>query len=65
MTGKNDNNKELKINALLKNFSEKAALKFYYTDETHHFSRGDDVKVSSHSFSHSIPPNCVFTFVSN
>jgi hypothetical protein len=65
MTGKNDNNKELKINGLLKNFSEKSMLKFYYTDETHHFSRGDDVKVSRHSFSQSIPANCVFTFVSN
>ena len=65
MTGKNDNDRELKMDVELKNFTEKSLLKFYFTDETHHFSQGEDVKVIRHSFSQAIPPNCVFTIVSN
>ncbi len=65
ITGKNDNNSELNIDGLLKNTSKVSSLKYYYTDETHNFSKGADVEVTDQKFSKIVPPYCVFTFVSH
>ena len=64
-TGKNNSDKEINIDAVFKNLSERSLLKFYYTDQTHNFFRAADVRVTRHSFSRKLPPNCVFTFISN
>lgn len=65
ITGKNDSDKPQTIQGILKNLSAEAKLKFYYTDTSHNFSRGEDVRVASQTFSKVIPASSVFTLVSS
>jgi len=65
ITGKNDSGKAQDIHGLIENISGFSLLQYFYTDETHSFQRGPDVKVSHQSFSKSIPPFSVFTLVAN
>ncbi len=64
ITGKNDSDKEQKIEGLLKNISGKKILKYYYTNESHHFYRDGDVNLKQQSFTVTIPPFAVFTLTS-
>ena len=61
ITGKNDSDKAQELKGILKNLGVISSLKYYYTDETHHFFRDSDVKVNQQAFSQLLPPNCVFT----
>ena len=65
ITGKNDSNSPQPIDGILKNLSKVSNLKYYYTDATHNYTRGDDVKVTNQKFSKLVPPFCVFTLTSN
>lgn len=61
ITGKNDSDKAQELKVVLQNLGVISSLKYYYTDETHHFFRDRDVKVHQQSFSQILPPYCVFT----
>lgn len=65
ITGKNNSNSEQKLEAILKGLPSVSRLKYYYTDASHNFSKGLEVKVTNQAFSKSIPANCVFTLVAN
>lgn len=64
ITGKNDSNKAQAIDGILKNLSAITSLKYYYSDASHNYSKGPDIKVSNNSFSKNIPAFCVFTLIS-
>jgi len=64
ITGKNDSDKAQSMNVMLKNLSAGSSLRYFYSDEQHHFSRETDVPVKGHAFSKLIPAYCVFTLVS-
>jgi len=64
ITGKNDSDKPQTIDGLLKSLSKVTTLKYYYTDATHNFIRGADVKINNQTFSKLVPASCVFTLVS-
>jgi O-glycosyl hydrolase len=61
ITGKNDSDKAQELKTVLQNLGEVSTLKYYYTDETHHFFRDSDIKVNHQAFSQVLPPYCVFT----
>jgi hypothetical protein len=64
ITGKNDSDQQQEISGILKNLSSISSLKYFYSDETHHFLREADVPVTHQGFSETVPPYCVFTLVS-
>jgi O-glycosyl hydrolase len=64
ITGKNDSDKAQPIDGVLKNISKVSKLRYYYSDDSHNFTRGEDVKVRDQKYSKTIPPFCVFTLVS-
>ena len=64
ITGKNDSDKAQELKAILENLGVVSSLKYYYTDEAHHFFRDTDIKVNHKAFSQVIPPYCVFTMSS-
>src|SRR5450432_860058 len=61
ITGKNDSSIMQKLNGILKGLPSVSTLRYYYTDEEHHFFRGPDLPVSHQSFALVVPPFCVFT----
>ncbi|MBS1599490.1 MAG: hypothetical protein JST75_14790 [Bacteroidetes bacterium] len=65
ITGKNDSDRAQTIQGIVENIPGLSTMKYYFTDETHSFFRGSDVKLNHKSFSKSIPPSSVFTFVAN
>jgi hypothetical protein len=65
ITGKNDSDVSQTIDGILKNLGSISTLKYYYTDASHNFVRGPDVKISDRTFSKLVPASCVFTLVSN
>jgi O-glycosyl hydrolase len=64
ITGKNDSDRAQTIEGILKNVSKVSLLEYYFTDGSHNFSRGADIKVNNKTFSGLVPASCVFTFVS-
>jgi O-glycosyl hydrolase len=65
ITGKNDGDKAQMIDGILKNLTKVSTLRYYYTDDSHNFTRGEDAEIIGQKFSKMIPPSCVFTLVSN
>jgi O-glycosyl hydrolase len=63
ITGKNDSDQAQDLDGILKNLPASASLKYYYSDEQHHFLQGPDVKVAAGRFSKSVPASSVFTLV--
>jgi O-glycosyl hydrolase len=63
VTGKNNSGKPEQVNGILKNVRTSASMQYYYTDQTHHFSREPDIRISHQRFSQIIPAFCVFTFI--
>jgi len=63
ITGKNDNNNSMTVEAILKGIQEVSTLKYYFTDAGNNFSRGPDIMVSNQAFSKAVPAMCVFTLV--
>jgi len=61
ITGKNDSSIMQKLNGILKGLPSVSTLRYYYTDEEHHFFRGPDLPVSHQGFILMVPPFCVFT----
>jgi O-glycosyl hydrolase len=64
ITGKNNSDKAQSIEGILKNVSKVSLLEYYFTDGSHNYSRGADIKVNNSTFSKLVPASCVFTFVS-
>jgi hypothetical protein len=65
ITGKNDSDKAQMVDGLLKNVSKVTTFRYYYSDDSHNFTRGADTEIVNQKFSRMIPPSCVFTLVSN
>jgi hypothetical protein len=65
ITGKNDSDRAQSIEGLLKNVSKFSTFRYYYSDDSHNFTRGEDTEIDNQIFSKTIPPSCVFTLVSN
>jgi O-glycosyl hydrolase len=64
ITGKNDSDTAQTIDGILSNNSTVSILKYYFTDASHNFFRGSDVKVTNQTFLVLIPAHYVFTLVS-
>jgi O-glycosyl hydrolase len=64
ITGKNDSDRAQTMEGMIQGLSNASSLSYYYTDATHNFSHGPDVRVSNRTFSKVLPAFCVFTLVS-
>jgi O-glycosyl hydrolase len=64
ITGINNSSKAQTVNCKSVNLPKVSSFSYYYSDATHNFVKGSDVKITGQTFFKSIPPHSVFTFVS-
>lgn len=62
ITGVNKSSKAQTVNGKLLGLPPVSSFKYYYSDASHNFSPGPDIKVKGQSFSGLVPANAVFTF---
>lgn len=65
ITGMNNSTSAQTIDCKSQHLPSVSMLNYYYTDASHNFTKGADVKVTQQTFSKLIPAKCVFTLVGN